>query len=255
MSKSSIPLSFNQIVHPRFYGVHPDFAYVEPFVMTLPERFEAGEGEVIYDGRNQLRKMEFAGRQFVVKSFVRPNIINRVAYGIVRGSKAKRSYLYAQAFLKMGIGTPHPVAYLDQRNGLLLDRSYYVSLLSECPYRYADLLEHTVEPMEPVLRAIGRLTANIHCHGYALKDYSRGNILFRLLPNGGVELQVIDLNRMYKGFVGLDRGCKNFCRLPATPQMHRWMAEEYAKARGFDVETCYELIVKYRQFDKKNEIY
>ena len=33
---------------------------------------------------------------------------------------------------------------------------------------------------------------------------------------------------------------------PATPQMHRWMAEEYAKARGFDVEKCFELMVAYR---------
>ena len=248
-------LSLQQVVQPRFYDIQPDFADVEPFVKTLPERFEAGEGVIIYDGRNQLRKMEYAGRQFVVKSFVRPNIINRVAYGIVRGSKAKRSFLYAQAFQRMGIGTPCPVAYLDQRNGLLLDRSYYVSLLSECPYRYADLMEHPVEPMESVLRAIGRLTADIHSHGFALKDYSRGNILFRLLSDGGVALEVIDLNRMYKGHVGLVRGCKNFCRLPATPQMHRWMAEEYAKARGFDVETCYGLMVKYRQLDKKNETY
>jgi hypothetical protein len=28
--------------------------------------------------------------------------------------------------------------------------------------------------------------------------------------------------------------------------MHRWMAEEYAKARGFDVEKCFELMVAYR---------
>lgn len=41
-------------------------------------------------------------------------------------------------------------------------------------------------------------------------------------------------------------GCKNFERLPATPQMHRWMAEEYAKARNFDVEKCFELMRAYR---------
>ena len=43
------------------------------------------------------------------------------------------------------------------------------------------------------------------------------------------------------------QGCKNFERLPATPQMHRWMAEEYAKARGFDVEKCFELMVAYQE--------
>ena len=29
-------------------------------------------------------------------------------------------------------------------------------------------------------------------------------------------------------------------------QMHRWMAEEYAKARNFDVEKCFELMRAYR---------
>lgn len=244
-----------RLMQPRFYEIAPRFEEVEPFVRSLPERFEAGEGKVIYQGRNTLRQMEYAGHQLVVKSFAAPSVVNRVAYGIVRGSKAKRSYLYARTFQQIGVGTPTPVAWLDQRNGLLLEKSYYVSLLSECPFRYEALFEQTFSCMEEVLRTVGRQTALLHEHGYAHKDYGRGNILFKPLADGTVRLEVVDLNRMHVGEVGLKEGCKNFCRLPATEQMHRWMAEEYAKGRGFDAETCYEMIAAYRHADKGNEKY
>lgn len=44
------------------------------------------------------------------------------------------------------------------------------------------------------------------------------------------------------GNVGIEAGCKNFERLPGTHEMFAILAEEYAKARGFDVQTCLELI-------------
>ena len=50
------------------------------------------------------------------------------------------------------------------------------------------------------------------------------------------------LNRMRFGNVGIEAGCKNFERLPGTHEMFAILAEEYAKARGFDVQTCLELI-------------
>lgn len=74
---------------------------------------------------------------------------------------------------------------------------------------------------------------------------------------GGIKLEIVDLNRMFIGTIGMKAGCKNFERLPATPQMHRWMAEEYAKVRGFDAEKCFELMVSYRstQPGKINNLY
>jgi hypothetical protein len=43
------------------------------------------------------------------------------------------------------------------------------------------------------------------------------------------------------------KGCKNFERLPGNPEMLRIMADEYAKARGFDADQCYELISTNRE--------
>lgn len=233
------------LLHPRTLVIHPDYKQLEPFLLSLPQRLAEGEGTVIHKGRNELRTLAYGGRRYVVKAFHRPNLINRFVYGIFRPSKAKRSYDHAEMLLRINVGTPHPVAYMNIRSGLLFDRSYYITLESACQHVYQELFEKKFDCEEEVLRTIGRVTALLHEHGYAHKDYGRGNILFQKTPEG-IRIEIVDLNRMSIGPIGMKAGCKNFERLPATPQMHRWMAEEYAKARGFNAEECLKLIAAYR---------
>ncbi len=225
--------------------IHPDFTPIKDYIVSLPGRFANGEGTTIYKGRNELRLFEHNGYRLVVKSFRRPNIINRCVYGFLRKSKAKRSYDNALKLLSIGIGTPIPVGYLNIRAGLLFDQSYYISLESSCSHIYNDLFFKDFDYREEVLRSIGLTTAILHEHGYAHKDYGRANILFEKTPEG-INIELVDLNRMAIGPLDIKAGCKNFERLPATPQMHRWMAEEYARKRNFDTETCFRLMSYYR---------
>lgn len=205
-----------------------------------------GRGELIYDGRNQLRLFEMGGERLVVKSFKVPNLINRVAYGLLRSGKAQRSYENALLLEGLGIGTPRPVAYITFRDGLLFSRSYYVSLESECPYTYKDLfLEKDIPFMDEVLERIGSVTARLHESGWLHKDYSRGNLLFQKTPEG-ILLEIVDLNRMRKGKVSMREGCRNFERLPMTEEMRQVVASAYALGRGFDVEACKDLMRFYR---------
>lgn len=229
----------------RTLVVHPQFKDVEEFLASLPERFLRQEGTVIHKGRNELRRMSYGGKEFVVKSFHRPNIINRFVYGVFRPSKAKRSYNNALLYQQIGVGTPCPVGYLNVRSGGLFDRSYYVTLASDCPYTYEALFKQKFAYEDDVLRAVARTTALLHEHGLAHKDYGRGNILFRKEENG-IKIEVVDLNRMYVGKLDIKKGCKNFERLPATPHMHQILAEEYARLRGFDAAECLRLITAYR---------
>ena len=226
--------------------LHPSFQGLEAFMQSLPERFERGEGILIHDGRNQLRRIPYQGTEYVVKSFRRPIFINRWVYGTLRPSKALRSYQNALALQRIGVGTPQPVGYMNLRSGVLFDRSYFVTVASACPYRYEDLFTQEFPYQEEVLRAIARTTARLHEHGMAHKDYGRANILFRQLPDGPVHIEIVDMNRMALGPLDVKAGCKNFERLPATPEMHRVLADEYAKARGFDARQCYELMQAYR---------
>lgn len=119
--------------------------------------------------------------------------------------------------LKIGVGTPQPVGYMNIRSGLLFDKSYYISLLSTCPYIYDNLFTQQFDYAEEVFRAIGKVTARLHEHGYAHKDYGRANILFQKTPNG-ITIEIVDLNRMYIGPIDMKTGCKT---LNACRQLHK----------------------------------
>lgn len=233
-----------RLFHPRKVYVDAGFCTLTSYVKALPALFKYDSGTVIYKGRNELREMDWYGTKVVIKSFRVPNLINRIAYGVLRSSKAQRSFEYAEMLRREGIGSPAPVAYYTERNGLLFTRSYYVSLKSECPYSYVNLMRGDFPGQEEILRAIARTTAALHEKGYLHKDYSRGNILFRHTDKG-VEVEIIDLNRIRFRTVNMEEGCRNFERLPGTPEMFAILADEYAKARGFDANECLKLILKY----------
>ena len=226
--------------------LNSQFEHLRNFMLSLPNRFANGEGTLIHDGRNKLRCIEFEGNEYVVKSFKRPNFINRCVYGVLRPSKAKRAYRNALLYLKLGVSTPMPVGYLNIRRGLSFDKSYFVTLKSSCPWRYEDLFTHTFSYADDVLEEVGRITAILHNHGLAHKDYGRANILFEQLPNGKIHLDIVDLNRMDFGPLDIKKGCKNLERLPATAHMHRIIANAYAKERHFDADECYHLMRQYR---------
>lgn len=233
-----------RLFHPRKVYVDAGFCTLTSYVKALPALFKYDSGTVIYKGRNELREMDWYGTKVVIKSFRVPNLINRIAYGVFRSSKAQRSFEYAEMLRREGIGSPAPVAYYTERNGLLFTRSYYVSLKSECLYSYVNLMRGDFPGQEEILRAIARTTAALHEKGYLHKDYSRGNILFRHTDKG-VEVEIIDLNRIRFRTVDMEEGCRNFERLPGTPEMFAILADEYAKARGFDANECLKLILKY----------
>jgi tRNA A-37 threonylcarbamoyl transferase component Bud32 len=226
--------------------VNPKYSVLEDYLQNLTTHWDAGEGKVIYKGRNELREMVCHGVTMVVKEFRIPNIVNRLAYGVLRPSKAARSYEYAHMLLQNGIGTPEPVGYYTERNGILFGRSFYACLKSECPYTYVQLMNGDYPNQERVLQAIARLTARIHELGWIHKDYSRGNILFKETPEE-VKLEIIDLNRIRFQKIDMEKGCKNFERLPGNPEMLRIMADEYAKVRGFDAKLCYKIISTNRE--------
>lgn len=233
-----------RLFHPSVSLVGENYVDFSYWVKALPFCFGDSFGSLIYKGRNELREYNYKGKNLVIKSFAKPNLINRIVYGLFRSSKAQRSYEYANMLLKAGIGTPEPVGYCTERIGLLFTRSYYISLKSECPYVYYDLMKKHFDNQEQILRAIARTTAIMHDHGYLHKDYSRGNILFRETGNE-VKVEIIDLNRIRFMEIGMEMGCKNFERLPGTPEMFAILADEYAKARGFEADECLKLMLKY----------
>lgn len=247
-SWSRIINRFYRLIHPRKVMIHQDYDYLTTAVKTLPVLFSTRQGQVIHEGRNELRQLKMHGCNVVVKSFAIPNLINRIVYGTFRSSKAQRSFENALKLLDKGIGTPFPIGYYTERNGLLFAHSYYVSMQSECLHTYADLFEGKAVAEESVLKAIARTTALLHEAGFLHKDYSRGNILFSVdKASDTVKVEIVDLNRIRFQSIDMECGCKNFERLPGPKEWFRIMAKEYASVRGFDAEECYRLIMKYNR--------
>ncbi len=213
--------------------LHPDYRHLETFVRSLPQRFSRGEGTLIHDGRNQLRTYTYEGLRLVVKSYKIPHLLNRLVYGFLRSGKAQRAYEYALLLRRDGFGSPQPVAWSAERTaGILFGRSYFVSLQSECPYTYADLMAHRIEREDEVFRAIGRLTARLHNRGMIHTDYSRGNILIGFAPDGTIRLELIDLNRLRFHKISLEEGLHNlFERLPADKKQRALMQDAYLAER------------------------
>ena len=218
---------------------------VKQFVEQLPWRF-ATEGCEIFKNRNAIRRFEVGEDTLVVKQFCLPHAFNRFVYRWFRSSKAQRSFEYARSLRAHGIGSPEPVGYCETGTCFGLGYCYYVSRCSTLPYDFRYLIGVESETEEKALRAIAETTARLHEAGYWHKDYSGGNILWGESPEG-VAVELIDLNRMRLGTVTFKRGCANFDRLEATERQQRIMAEAYAAARGFDVETVFRLIVEARK--------
>ncbi|MDO9153109.1 MAG: glycosyltransferase [Paludibacter sp.] len=226
--------------------VTASFSDLEEFIYSLPEKFKT-EGSLMHSGRNTLKVFCVNNKSFVVKSFKIPNAINRIIYGFLRKSKAKRSFLYAQKLITLGISTPEPVGFYEKIKFFLFRESYYACLQSECNHDFRDLITNSDFPDRiVVLKSIARFTANLHEKRIIHADYSAGNILFGKNKNNEIDVQLVDLNRLKFTKVNMKAGCKNFERLNIDNDALKVLAFEYAKARNFDEEVCVNIVLKNR---------
>lgn len=85
-------------------------------ILSLINNFNTS-GQLFGNGqRNVIKIFDVEGVAINIKSFKIPNSINKVAYRYFRKSKARRSYEYATILLEKGIGTPQPMAFLENFN-------------------------------------------------------------------------------------------------------------------------------------------
>ncbi|MFI3259856.1 MAG: lipopolysaccharide kinase InaA family protein [Rikenellaceae bacterium] len=217
--------------------INPKFASLTEFVENLPREFEKG-GHTIYKIRNEIKYFDVDGVLVNVKRFCVPRIFfNRLAYKLIRKSKAQRAYEYALKLLSLDIDTPAPIAYIIEGGPFLLGYSYFVSIQVPHTHSVEELRDTPIidERVESLLRHIGRYTATLHTKGICHNDYGHGNILYQMV-DGAPQFCLVDINRMYFGEVSFERGCNNFSKMEGTPETFDIIARSYAEARGFDPE-------------------
>ncbi|WP_268847301.1 Kdo domain containing protein [Flavobacterium aestivum] len=205
-------------------------------------------GKIFGDGkRNIIKLFELDGKTINIKSFKIPNLINKIVYKYFRKSKARRSFEYATLLLEKGIGTPEPIAYLENYNWIGLKDSYYVSEHLQCDLTYRELVEIPDYPdHENILRQFTQFSFLLHQKGIEFKDHSPGNTLILKKSQEQYDFFLVDLNRMeFHKSMPFELRMKNLCRLTPMKEMVAVMSNEYAKLSGESEELIFETLWKY----------
>jgi serine/threonine protein kinase len=226
--------------------INPDYQSLYFDIQNLPVRFEQ-EGKIIYEGRNKLKRFLFNNQDLVIKSFKIPHIFNRVAYTFFRSSKARRSYRNALKLQEMGIYTPSPVAYIEEKEKGLLSRSFYVSSHVSYPGLLRELRGHSLEEVKGLAEAFAHFTADIHSRQVLHFDYSPGNILYEK-KGEQYHFCIVDVNRMrFDEKINEKTAAFNLRKLWGKKEVILFIAGIYARDRGFDEKKFQDLVLQYRQ--------
>lgn len=224
--------------------INPKYTHLQKEIENIPKSFKKEE-DVVYDGRNILKRIKLGGIDVVVKSFKKPHIINRVVYSFFRQSKAERSYIYSMEIQEHGFDTPEPIAMIEQFQRGLLSHSYYI-----CCYDGGEtvrcLMDGKVEGNEDKLSAFARYTVALHEAGILHLDYSPGNILIHQNNANEYTFSLVDVNRMQLlSEIDCDKVCRNMCRLCISREVLTYIMTEYASLRGWDVAATVKLALYY----------
>ncbi len=241
------------------FRLNPKTNISQPAVISILESFST-TGKMFIDGkRNKIKLFEVEGRTLNVKAFKVPSLLNKIVYQYFRKSKAKRSYEFANKLLENEIGTPEPIAYLENSNLVGLKDSYYVSehLIADLTYR--ELVEIPNYPDgDNILRQFTRFSYLLHQKGIEFKDHSPGNTLIKKDTKGTYNFFLVDLNRMeFHNKMSFELRMRNLCRLTPHKEMVAVMSNEYAKLSGEPEEKIFATLWKmtadfqYRYYRKK----
>ena len=199
------------------------------------------------DDRNTIKVVDYEGRKLVVKSFKIPNAVNKVAYRFFRKSKARRSYENALYLKENNIGTPNPVAYLEEFDSFGFGKSYYISEYLSHDFTFREITnDPSLSDKENILIQFTGFMFKMHDSNVYFMDHSPENTLIRS-NNGSYEFFLVDLNRMKFYKIPIEDRLKNFERLAPKKWMYEIMGTEYARLSNKNAKETIETMWSYTE--------
>lgn len=221
--------------------IHPEYRFLTDFILGLPQNFYHG-GEVLYEGRNTVKRFQVDGMYVVVKKYKHPNLIQRIAYTFFKSTKTERAYEFAALLRSKGIDTPHEVAYIETKRHGLFTTGYFVSLNSTDRDTSSQL---NIRPFDhPLANALAQFLVELHEKGVLHGDLNLTNILYHINPDGSYHFSLIDTNRSRFKKPTADECLNNLKRLTHQRDLLVYIITLYAKHRGWNAEECVHKVMR-----------
>ena len=231
--------------------ITPQYKYAEETIESIINDFDDGKGEIIFKGRNEIRRYTIGENTYIVKRFKKNNIFKKISY-IFTGSKAQRAFDNAIKLQILGISTPKEIAYSDViRNGLIS----YSYLLNE----YTDahpIVEEISDPTNfnhELIKSLAHFFARLHEAGIIHHDLNSTNILYRKVDDIYI-FELIDINRMtfYEKKDIPEAECfRNMSLFCDDGEMFSTFLKEYIRFRKYDEQKT-EILFKKAKKIKQN---
>ena len=218
--------------------IHPHYAAYESYIRAIPSE-EYEREEVYCNRRNTVERVRFGDKDFVIKKYKRPALINCLIYTWFRKSKAQRAFEYAELFLQRGIETAPPVAYIEIKKNGFFHTGYFISEYLPYPL-VTDMFGTEMEEEEKkrLRHDLVDFTLQLHLNKVLPLDYNPKNIFYRK-TNGKYHFALIDINRLKLGKVpGIRMSMNAFSQLGIPADDFMKIIPLYAEQRGFDIEEC-----------------
>lgn len=208
------------------------YEHLSPLIDSVVASGLPVDSRMVYDGpRNTVVAVTAEdGTDVSIKAFRVPIWINRIAYGMLRPSKASRSFNNAMRLISLGFDTPEPIAYAEQRTLGLFGRSYYF-----CRHIHGVSEVRNIERLpecEDIMAEIAVLMVRLHRAGVLVKDFSPGNVLYRTDAEGRRRYMLVDINRMAFDVHDHERLMSMFTRMMNTEKLTARLAYHYCRAAG-----------------------
>ena len=199
------------------------------------------KGTTLHASRNLIRTATFVGAggdaiEVAVKAFRVPSRVQGFIYARLRPSKAYRSMKHAERLVKLGIGTPEPVASIEYEDAGCLRESYYICRYWPSDVDLRGLLyrgDSFGADAESLLQELAGFTLLQHDKGVLHLDYNPGNILVRSRKEG-FDFALVDLNRLRFKALAIDDRISALVRLTTSVDHLRTIGRNYAIMHGTD---------------------
>lgn len=223
------------------------------WLRLLPTAFDH-MGEVVFSGRNQIRKTavrlgDGSMTEVVVKCYRVPHFFQRIAYSWLIATKARRAYFNAWQLNSRHIDTPEALAYTECRVAGWLGYSFLLTKVDD-QEAIVGMLRMDDAFDRPFATALAAFFARLHDRGVIHQDLNNTNIRFSRKEDGTYSFSLIDINRMTffcpNEAPPLRECLRNLTLYWDLSPMYSYVAHEYIRLRGLPEET-YPLLIRIKK--------